>query len=57
MSYFKPKKICRLSAAAPDMLEELRSILEVLEDRKIGLHRQKTIRLVIAKATQLEFSP
>ena len=41
----------RLIAAAPDMLDELKSILEVLEARKIGLHRQETIRQVIAKAT------
>ena len=41
----------RLIAAAPDLLDELRSILEVLEARKIGLHRQETIRQVIAKAT------
>ena len=39
----------RLIAAAPDMLDELKSILEVLETRKIGLHRQETIRQVIAK--------
>ena len=40
-----------LIAAAPDLLDELKSILEVLEARKIGLHRQETIRQVIAKAT------
>ena len=41
----------RLIAAAPDMLAELKSILSVLEARKIGLHRQETIRQVIAKVT------
>ena len=40
----------RLIAAAPDLLAELRSILEFLEAREIGLHRQETIRQVIAKA-------
>ena len=39
----------KLIAAAPEMLAELKSILDVLETRKIGLHRQKTIRQVIAK--------
>ena len=45
------ESIALLIAAAPDMLAELRSILEVLETRGIGLHRQETIRAVIAKAT------
>ena len=45
------KDNARLIAAAPDMLDELKSILKVLEARKIGLHRQETIRQVIAKAT------
>ena len=47
----KGKANARLIAAAPDMLDELKSILEVLEARKIGLHRQETIRVIIAKAT------
>ena len=41
----------RLIAAAPEMRDELKSILEVLEARGIGL-RQENHPQVIAKATQ-----
>ena len=41
----------RLIAAAPDMLDELKSILEVLENQGLAPKRQETIRQVIEKAT------
>ena len=44
------ESVARLIAGAPDMLDELRSILEVLEASGIG-PRQETIRQVLAKAT------
>ena len=45
------KANARLIAAAPDMLDELKSILAVLEGKGIAPKRQETIRQVIAKAT------
>ena len=42
----------RLIAAAPDMLDELKSILSVLERDGIAPKRQASIREVLAKATQ-----
>ena len=41
----------RLIAAAPDLLDELKSILSALESKGIAPQRQASIRQVIAKAT------
>ena len=41
----------RIIAAAPDMLDELKSILSVMEGKGIAPKRQETIRQVIDKAT------
>ena len=43
----------RLIVAAPDMLDELKSILAVLEGKGIAPKRQETIRVIIAKADHL----